>query len=334
MKKQLLTLGIALLVTCGLYAQENQEFKPSGKLDGRIFANFNTQIGAEDMNPSAFVLERAYFGYTYKMAPDFSARILLDIDNDLSYASPKTDTTFTAKSSKRNAFFKNAAIFYTKDGLKVGLGIQGTFSMKYQEKVWGRRYVSKSYLDLNKFSPTADLGVSAEYTSDMFAFDIAIFNGEGYQVAQPEDDNDYKISTGAALFLMDKDLILRGVNEYKDNGIVMNSTTFFAGYSADAFTLGFEYNTTSNFGNADGIDRSGFSAYGSYNLSEKIAIFGRYDDVETSTVTKADNSLIIGGVEYKILKNLKVAANAKHFEFKLDGLDSETFAFLNFEARF
>ena len=323
MKKQLLILGMALLVTCGLFAQENQEFKPSGKLDGRIFANFNTQVGAEGMNPSAFELERAYFGYTYKMAPDFSARVLLDIGDG------------GDAGINRYAFFKNAAIFYTKDALKVGFGIQGVFSMKYQEKVWGRRYVFKSYQDYNKFSNTADLGVSAEYATDYFAFDLAMFNGEGYKVIQEESSNNYKTSIGATAKLLDEALILRAVDEYiEKDSVAQNSIALFAGYVADVFSLGFEYNMQSNFKFGDGDDRSGISAYGSYDINDKFAVFGRYDMLDASSSPGSEYSLLIAGVEYKLLKNLKAAVNIKNFDPKTSGVDSRTFAFLNLEARF
>ncbi|MBN2165914.1 MAG: porin [Marinilabiliaceae bacterium] len=333
MKKQMLLLGATLLVASGLFAQESKdEFKPSGKVTGVVYFNYNSQIGADE-NPSEFELERAYFGYNYNISKELSTKVLLDIDKDLQ----AVDENGNDVNLRRNAYFKNAAIFYKKDNLKVGFGIQNTFCMKYQEQIWGRRYITNALIDMNGMSTTADLGVSAEYGNDMFSFDLALFNGETYKKIQ--HDNAYLLSTGAAAFLLDKKITLRIVNEYVDNGVAQNLTTMFASYATDVFTLGADYNMQSNHKFNEGNDRSGFSVFGLFNINEKFTLLGRYDDLSWDAINPTNDpseglKYIIAGVEYKLHKSVRAALNYKSMEDKYDGAETNNFVFLNLEAKF
>lgn len=315
MKKQMVTLIAAMLVSCGLLAQSSsEEFTPSGKIDGRIFANFNTQIGADGENASAFELKRAYVGYTYKMSPEYSARVLTDIGYGV---------------NGNYLFFKNAAVFYTKNNLKVGFGIQGTYSIKYQYKIWGRRYISKSFQDNNKMATTADLGISAEYKLNNLVFDLAFFNGEGYKNMQA--DNAYLTSVGVAVFLMDDKMVLRATDEYVNNGIAQNNIAILAGFKNDKFSVGLEHNIQTNYRFTDGVDAAGSSIYGDFNFNKSFSVFARYDAFALSSVNDVE-AYLITGVEYKLLKNLRASANLQQ-NVDTNG-DAINFIFLNIEAKF
>jgi len=324
-------LTFALILTLGSFmalqaqTESTEEFKPSGKMDGRVFANFNSSVGMDEDAKnygSAFKIERAYWGYTYQLAPEFSARVLLDIGDD-----SEVDNI------NRYAFFKNAYVAYSKNNLKLTFGIQSTFSMNAQEKVWDRRYVEKTFLDLNKFSNTADLGFSMVYDLDVISFDLAIFNGEGFKFTQK--DNSYQTSAGVTANLLDDALVLRANDEYLEvDSASLNKITLFAGYINDAFSLGVEYNSISDFGNVKDDDRSGISAFGAYNLSKKTAIFGRYDIFQAPENESKEYSYLIGGIEYKFAKNFRASLNLKNKDYKAKGVDSETFAFLSLDAKF
>lgn len=316
-----LFLGLVSLAATAQNPQPAQsEFKPSGKFDGKFFGDYYTSLN-NDVNTSGFEMKRAYFGYTYSLSPEWSARVLLDIgDKD--------------GQLNRYAFFKNAALFYTKNQWKIGFGMQDTYSMKTQEKIWGRRYVEKSFLDNYKFAHTADLGVTALYTVGDFAIDFGVFNGEGFKSTQ--QDNTYRGTAGVTANLFDNKLVLRISDEYERKYNVQNTVSAFVGYNGQKFACGAEYDQQTNFGHADGLDRGGFSVFGVFNASEKVSVFARYEELATdgSLVRSDDGDYLIAGVEYRVLKNLRGALNYQGKNYELTTKSSEAFLYASIEVNF
>ena len=67
----------AMTLSFSAGAQQTEEFKPSGKLFGLLFADFhNTSTGGENVN--VFQVTRSYFGYDYGFSKTFSSRIMFD----------------------------------------------------------------------------------------------------------------------------------------------------------------------------------------------------------------------------------------------------------------
>jgi hypothetical protein len=349
MKKHLIKIGTFLLFSAPVMAQtttETTEFKPSGKVDGKVFANFNSTIsvpeGEKDF--SAFEIKRAYLGYTYNLSPQFSARLLLDIGDDDSFI---TNTTTNSKSSiARYAYFRNAVLYYTKNKLKLGFGMQETFNTKVQDKVWNKRYVEKTVLDLYKFANTADLGFTAQYNMDLISFDMGIFNGEGYKKAQK--DNIYRGSIGATATLLEKKLIIRIADEYEDSGyntttkvndgVKLNTMTFFVGYTTDKFNIGAEVSQQTNYYHIEDADRTGISISGTFNPTSKLSIFARYDNLTSSDEGKTTNKvydcdLVIAGIEYSVIKNLRCSLNAQNYN-PMGSDNTRLLGFLNLEYAF
>ncbi len=130
--------------------------------------------------------------------------------------------------------------------------------------------------------------------------------------------------------------MIRIGDEYEDKGNVQNTVSAFVGYKDDKLSLGAEYNSQTNFGHAEDYDRSGISAFAALQATDKVAIFGRFDQVGNSTDTpvNADGNWYIGGVEYKILKNLKASLNAQSFQSEADGGDEYTYGFLSIDFKF
>ena len=64
----------------------------------------------------------------------------------------------------------------------------GTKNFKFMEKAWGKRYIYKSLQDENKWSNSADLGLTLDYKlSDNLSLDFQVLNGEGYKNLQSAD---------------------------------------------------------------------------------------------------------------------------------------------------
>lgn len=74
MKMKILPAVVAILtlMTAPSAAQENNEFKPSGKFFGLLFANYHTSFSGGD-NVSAFEVTRSYFGYDFSFSKNIKS---------------------------------------------------------------------------------------------------------------------------------------------------------------------------------------------------------------------------------------------------------------------
>jgi hypothetical protein len=325
MKKVTLSILVVLFACVNLLAQENKEFKPSGKAFAKIFTNFHTGIGTNNHN-QGFELQRAYFGYKYEFAKGLTGKVTFDIGNPANKS--KLENT---------AYVKNALINYKEGGLSLDFGLISTKAFKEQEKFWGYRYFFKSFQDQNKYNASADMGVSASYKLiDGLSIDATITNGEGYKKLQ--SDNRYRY--GAGLTYKKSGLILRVYTDLKNKNDdnLENQTTLalFAAYTLKQFSLGAEYNMLSNEKFDKTKDISGISIYSTYKASKKMKIFARYDQTQSKSDwnTSKDGSTIIAGVEYSPIKNLKIAPNYQLFNPKTGGSDNKSYAYLSLQIAF
>jgi len=156
MKTRLKLLSLFLFGTVmSLSAQESpEEFTPSGKVLLEVHANANATFSGTDstdteLSETAMEATRAYFGYAYKLKPEWSTNVLLDF-NAGDVDGIKVD---------RFVFLKSAALTYNKGGLTLDMGLIGLYQHKVQEKHWGHRYIYKSAQDQYKMSHSADVGI-------------------------------------------------------------------------------------------------------------------------------------------------------------------------------
>ncbi len=89
------------------------------------------------------------------------------------------------------------------------------------------------------------------------------------------------------------------------------------GYNSDVISLAVEWNQQINTNSLDGYERSGLSAYATYNFSDKYQAFSRFDYISSNKPEgfisdwniDNDGKLIIGGVQYMLQKQIKLAIN-------------------------
>lgn len=339
MKKQklLMILMAGMFISLFTNAQETEKelaWYEKGKVSGKVFANFHTMAVDEFGEHSAFEVKRAYFGYTQNIDDNFSAKLLLDIGDDEEFG-------------KRTAFFKNAYVQYKNGKLKVQTGIAGNFQFKTQEKFFGYRYVVKSFQDMYKFGPSADLGVFAYYkASDAVTINLSINNGEGYGKVQDDASNNFKTALGATITPGD----VLTLSLYADSKSFSDSSQMtisaFVGANIDPLSLGVEFVNQTNHDLEEDKDYMGISAIAKVKATSKVKVFARYDMVSsaelddgTGTNTKAawnskDGSYLVGGVEYIANKSVKFAFDYQHQMFDKKGSDDKGYLFLHMEAKF
>ncbi len=322
-----------MLITAGrinLSGQDNPEdpeFIPSGSPFVNIFTNIHTQISEND-NETGFQITRAYLGYEYEFSRNFSAKINLDVGDPESGKFQHT------------AYLKNAYMKFSHGNLTSYFGLISTTQFKLQEKIWGHRYILKSFQDEYKYGYSADLGISITYKlHDMVSIDAIIINGEGYKSVQL--DSTYRGGAGITITPV-KGLVFRGYFDYEKKDEALMNLAAFAGYSNDVASAGFEFNMEKNNKYQKEHNLTGYSAYGSYQLNKLVEIFGRYDyltsnklSVEPDPWNISDNGqLFMAGVELSPVKGIKLAPNYKGWLPSADGSSLISWIYLSAEITF
>ena len=310
--KKFFTIALALAGMNLAHAQS------TGKVHGQIHSNFNYDATAE---AAAFEVSRAYLGYKYKYNDDWSVKVTFDVGGADTYA--------------RTAYLKVAALKWkATDKLTVNFGQVGLKQFKTQEKNWGYRYIAKSSQDRYKMGTSADMGFTADYKlNGMFAVDLTVVNGEGYK----KDQADSNVKTGFGLTMKATDaLTLRVYTDAlaKSDTSTQNTMALFAGYKADAFRLGAEYNTQTAHKNVDGGDYEIVSAYGTYYVNDQVGAFARYDVVscDEGGYDGKNGDYLIAGLEYRPVKGISISANVQGYTPE-DG-DAENSVYMNLLYKF
>lgn len=302
----------------------------TGKVHGNVFSNFNYDLAEEQ---GAFEISRAYFGYGHTFNDKFSAKLTFDVG---SYEVEDIQTTFA-----NTAYLKIAALQWkATDKLTVNFGQVGLKQFKTQEKNWGYRYIAKSSQDTYKMGTSADLGFTADYKlMDMLSVDLTVVNGEGYK----KDQADAQMKTGFGLTLKPVDgLTVRAYMDMLNADDVdtvsyptQSTTALFVGYKADKFRVGAEYNMQAAHKNVEGMDYDITSVYGTYNISDNMGAFVRYDMVSSEENGWSDKNgdYLITGLEYRPAKGISLSANLRSHSHEGED-EAENQVYMNLQFKF
>jgi len=134
-----------------------------------------------------------------------------------------------------------------------------TILFEIQEKIWGHRYILKSFQDEYKFESSADIGISLAYKiNEIISIDAILINGEGYKSVQL--DSTYRGGAGITIKPI-QNLILRGYFDYEKKEEPLINFATFIGYSNDLISAGLELNIEKNNKYKKEHNLTGYSAY-------------------------------------------------------------------------
>ncbi len=329
MKKiTLMAIAIIGFAIASIAQNEKQEFQPNGKPLILVFSNFHTNF-TDGESSSAFEVQRAYLGYEHSFSEEFSGKVVLDV------ADPGNGSKL-----EMTAYLKNALLQYKKGNFTALFGLISTTQFKTSEKVWGNRYIEKSFQDAHKFNSSADLGFSLEYKfTDFISADFSVVNGEGYKKLQSDDL--FRTALGATVKPIDNVVARIYVDQIGDE-VKQNSLATFVAYQTKTFTFGAEYNYQKNFGMVDSENLYGTSFYVNYVPGGNIKLIGRFDNLKSNTLSGDSNSwninkdgqLILVGLELAPAKGVKVAPNFRGWNPADDNQKFTSSLFLNVQVKF
>jgi hypothetical protein len=310
----------------------SQSLEIPGKPIVEIFTDLHVNLN-DTSSTTGFGLSRAYFGYKFFQISNFSATVILNIGTpeDL----PATSV------HRRYAYFREASVTYEKESLRISFGITGTRYFNYQQKFWAKRYIANTFQALNGYGVVADLGVVVDYKfSDLISCDLTVMNGEGYSELQL--DNGVKTSAGITITPSEQFSVRFYSDVTKQYGFWQSTFMSFAGFRNDLFTIGAEVNYKTNLVLKNGYNAWGISGTGAISTSKKCEIFARYDYSGSVTLPDdpnhwnylMDGHLLIGGFQYTLSQNVRIALDYQEKIPYDSDLRSTSLIFLNASFRF
>jgi hypothetical protein len=317
---------------------KDADFKPSGNLWGYVFGDYaykthndtmgrgagNVQYrGAGALNSgnsnynaqsNAFQIRRAYLGYDYQFAKNFSASVVLANEQTLL---PNNQNTFYLK----YANLKWSNIFKGTD-LVIGQYATCSFATAFgTEPLWAYRSVERTIMDLHNIDGSTDLGISLQgkiWTQKnakdslkpaLIGYFLQVGNGSS---AVPETDIFKKFRGNLYVSLLNQSLTIGLYGDYVTQQFSpyhTNNMTFkaYASYKNEWIRVGAEVFQQTNK-NSDMYKVSsagvipagaksdttsgvqmGFSVFASGKILKKLSIFARYDMYNPDTKWNTNN---------------------------------------------
>ena len=331
MKIKILPVAISMLMLTAVpvMAQESDDFKPSGKFFGLLFANYHTTF-TDGTNTSAFEVNRSYFGYDFSFSREISSRIMYD----------GTTEVINGKTIY-SGYLRNAYLQYDNGKFLLRGGLIGAEQISLMEKIWGYRYVTKPPIDYSGMIQAADLGLmTVVQAGELLDIDLSVTNGRGFKDITP--NGTYRFSAGFTLTPAEHMMVRGFYDMMGTSGRMQRTASLTAAWMGPKFTAGAEYFRQDNAAMTEGRNYSGTSIFTRVPLSEKVRLFARYDRI-TSVVMEEDSdpwnlnrdgSYIFAGIDFSPAKNVRISPN---FNFHLpasDGSANVSTLGLNVEAKF
>jgi len=329
MQKILAVLLFSATFLMPVKAQESDQFNPSGKIFGLLFADYHTSFSGGKSVP-VFEIARSYFGFDYNFSKTIMSRVMYD--------------GFTQTVNGKvmlSGYLRNAYLQFDNGKLTLRGGLLGVEQISIAEKLWNYRYITKTPIDYSGMIFSADLGVIAKYkVAEAVSFDIGLLNGRGYKDIAP--DTTLKLITGITVKPV-KNLIFRGYFDAMGPAGTRQMTFSLTGaYTGPVFTLGAEYLRQNNHLMATGENYSGVSIFSEVKVAEKFSVFARYDNIGSVTPEgetepwnlSKDGSCLFIGFDYSPVKNIRIAPNFTGFTPDNENSDFVGTVGVNVEAKF
>jgi Phosphate-selective porin O and P len=257
-------------------------------------------------------LKRFYIGIDHKFTEVFSANVTTDFRYNANGTS--NDVLVYLKKAYLQAKLNPAFI------LRVGEADLPW--VPFDEGLYGYRFVENTLIDRTKFGTSSDWGVHVLGTlgpNSLVTYQVSAINGSGYKTLARNSDT---IDLEARVSVNPVKPITLAVGGYTgklgksaDNGATTHRATRFnalAAYTDKRIRAGVEYFAAKNWNNVNTVatDKSnGWSAFGSFAVTQQIAAFGRYDWVKPNRDTNPalhDHYFNVG-VDFKPIPPLDLA---------------------------
>jgi hypothetical protein len=288
----------------------------STTITGKAFANVSSIDHKSDGvdqadNGTQTELKRFYLGVDHKFDDTFSA----NLTTDFRYNSNGTSKDTLVYVKKAYVQAKFAPEFF------VRVGAADLPWVPFVEGLYGYRFVENVLVDRTKYGTSADWGVhiGGSFAGGRISYAASAVNGAGYKSLSRSSntiDLEGRISANP---IKNVTLAVGGYSGKlgKSSDVVTTQHratrwNALAAYTDSRVRVGVEYFEATNWNNVTtlvGDKSSGWSAFGSFAVTPKLSLFGRYDWVRPNKDTNPalKDKYFNAGVNFKPLKEIDLA---------------------------
>ena len=320
-RKTAIAATITSLTTGFLAATPAHAMKVNDNLEvnGKVFANFQSVNGhtddatfpatgklsgtQKDDAASGFHFDRAYFEIRNKLTKEDMVRITLD------------QKTADSKVFVKYAYWQHKQ----SDALNFKVGQNHTPLVDYlQSKLWGHRYVQKTFSDYYGAQTSSDIGISMfGKVNKNIDYYVSLMNGEGY--THKTDGAGYAFMGRAEWHSSGVHIGVFGHAETDRGGQTGYDPTreeIYAWWSNDSIKIGGQYLAADDgdFAKTGGgkfKDGKGYNILANIKvpaMGKKTTAFIRYDTMDERD-TGDNHTLTIAGIEFAAAKGITMAVD-------------------------
>jgi len=367
-----LVLMLAIVVAGTTFAAETS-------VKGTIYTTWMLNKTDGQDNYNAFSVDRAYFGAESKLSDYTSMRITFDIRPE-KFSTKKTTVVDsdgdTVTVPAMSAYDGNPVILKyayadwkikpVAQYVRVRFGLQPTMYLNYIEGAWNRRYIEKNINDLNGWTSTSDLGLSALFTlgpqGNLGEAGFSILNGTKYSDVTDKNKNkdlnlfakispfynngDFNLVTFfGQLYSGTQNVAITGTAKASDwKNQIVSAGGKLAYRAAVDFCFDLNFRTLGQGAGKSDLKQRGVSFWGDLYLDRLVpatsplrtlALFGRVDAYDPNgDLAKDGNTMVIAGVECSPVKGVKASLNYRNTSYQTDNATAQKFVYLNTEFKF
>lgn len=318
-KRNLAAAVIAALAATSMTANADNATEEKTTVGGKAFIDLtNIQQESDGVDTAAtgtgVDVKRFYLSVSHTFDDMWSA----NVTSDFNYVSNDAETQLYIK----KAYLQ----MKISDGFVARIGSADLPWVPFVEDLYGYRYVENVLVDRLKFGTSADWGVHAggKFSDGLFSYAVSAINGNGYKNPTRTKSVDFegrfavspvKGLTFAAGFYSGK--LGKDVEGGTPTEHTATRFTALAAYVAPRFRVGAEYFEADNWTQVTSVpsDKAdGFSVWGSFNFTDKLAGFARFDESKPHKDLTPDlkDEYYNAGIAYKPRKNIDLAFVYKH----------------------
>ncbi len=295
-------------------------FADAGNITGKTDGAKTAQTGTN------YDIKRLYLVVDHKFNDTYSFNFTTDFNYD---SGPAAATQLYIKKAFIQAKYSPA--------FTIRAGAADLPWVPFVEGIYGYRYVEQTLIDRTKFGTSSDWGIHAlgTFGNNIFSYQISVIDGEGYKkpaIGTANRTNAVDVEGRLSATYKHVTLAVGGYDGKLGNAVSGVQTfntaqrlNLLAAYVTPKARIGFEYMYAHYWGSdilqsnpAKTNSSEGYSVFGSWNFTPKLAVFGKYEWVKPKSVTAPtfDDSYFNVGLSYKPIGPLDFALVYKRDEVK------------------
>lgn len=321
MKKLVSILVLTLILISQTYSQSLTKISGLAYFD--YFYNIKNKIDSL-RDSQGFQFRRIFLTFDFDVTNKLSTRFRLEQESQ-------------GNQTKQFLFLKDMYFQYKFDDAQLFAGLIPTPGIDVEEKYWGYRSVEKIQSDLRGWISTRDLGISLKSNvKEKSSYVIMVGNNSShgteidkYKRLYFHFFNQFENAIGASI-----DFTF--ANGPQNKNIFFSKLGLFRSSSNYSGGVTFVYFLKQRLlANNENLNEYGLSLFGNYKFLENWKALLRFDVYEPDLKATSDKELtLIGGIDYKLEKNLNIIPNFIYNDYENKNLKDDLTFRLTFYYQF